>query len=44
MSDNCLNCEEPLGYEVGWDDPPKGEGHITVTFNPEDASTSREFV
>jgi len=36
MSDNCSNCEEPLGYEVGWDDPPKGEGHITVTFNPED--------
>ena len=32
----CSNCGEPFGYEIGWDDPPKGEGHIEVTWNPAD--------
>lgn len=36
--DDCSNpeCDGTLGYDAGWDDPPKGEGHITATFNPED--------
>lgn len=36
--DTCTNseCSTEFGYEIGWDDPPKGEGHITATFNPED--------
>jgi len=32
--DQCSNCDESLGYEVGWDDPPEGEGHIEVEWNP----------
>lgn len=36
MSDCCSHCGEGFGYEPGWDDPPKGEGHIEVTFNPAD--------
>lgn len=36
MSDSCSNCSKDFGYEIGWDDPPKGEGHIEVVFNPED--------
>lgn len=34
--DVCSNCDDPFGYEIGWDDPPKGEEHIEVTFNPAD--------
>jgi len=32
----CSQCQESLGYEAGWDDPPKGEGHIEVIWNPAD--------
>ena len=35
-ADSCSHCDEEFGYEVGWDDPPKGEGHIQVTWNPAD--------
>lgn len=34
--DRCANCDDPFGYEIGWDDPPKGEGHIEVEWNPAD--------
>ncbi|MDS0258542.1 hypothetical protein NDI56_03840 [Haloarcula sp. S1CR25-12] len=33
---DCSNCSEELGYDAGFDDPPKGEGHIAAVFNPED--------
>jgi len=36
MSNECSNCESEFDYDTGWDDPPKGKGHITATFNPED--------
>lgn len=34
--DSCSNCGESFGYEIGWDDPPKGKGHIEVLWNPAD--------
>lgn len=36
VTERCGNCEESLGYDADWDDPPKGEGHIEVTWNPAD--------
>jgi hypothetical protein len=36
MSDECSNCGTNFGYEIGWDEPPKGDGHIEVTWNPAD--------
>lgn len=35
-TDQCSHCGEDFGYEIGWDDPPEGEGHIEVTWNPDD--------
>lgn len=34
MTDRCSNCDESFGWEIGWDDPPKGKGYIEVTWNP----------
>lgn len=36
MSDSCNNCGESFDYDIEWDDPPKGEGHIKITWNPRD--------
>jgi hypothetical protein len=33
---NCANCGDELGYDVEWDDPPKGDGHIKIKWNPEE--------
>lgn len=35
-SENCAACGDEFGFEPGWDDPPKGEGYIEVTWNPAD--------
>jgi hypothetical protein len=34
--ESCSHCGSEFGYEPGWDDPPEGEGHIEVTWNPDD--------
>lgn len=36
MTDICSQCGEKFSYEVGWDDPPEGAGHIKATWNPPD--------
>ena len=36
MVENCTTCQEPFGYDVTFDDPPEGEGHINVKHNPSD--------
>lgn len=36
MTDACSNCGDSFGYEIGWDDPPEGDGYIEVTWNPAD--------
>jgi hypothetical protein len=35
-TDQCINCGESFGAEIGWDDLPKGGSYVEVTWNPED--------
>jgi hypothetical protein len=36
QGDTCSNCGEEFGFDIGWDDPPEGDGYIEVTWNPAD--------
>lgn len=35
MGDEYSACGADFGYEIGWDDPDVGTGHIEVKWNPE---------